>query len=151
MKICTKCLVSKFESDFFVKDKKTGRLHTQCKECYKSHRKTYYAEHYSKYGDLYRERAKLRRIEIQQGLRSKMLEYLHGKSCALCGENDIRTFEFDHLEPKLKSFGIARAIGDGTKWDKILLEIQKCRILCANCHKKHTSSQFGWYKTLQKR
>jgi hypothetical protein len=149
MRICTKCYQAKDESDYFVKDKKTGRLHTQCKNCYKLHRKTYYAEHYSKYGDLYRARAKIRRVLVQERLRSKMLEYLQNKSCSICGESDIRTFEFDHIDPTLKSFGIARAIGDGTKWEKIMAEIQKCRILCANCHKKHTASQFGWYKALQ--
>ena len=149
MKVCTKCHVLKNESDYFVKVKKTGRLHTQCKDCYKLHRKTYYAEHYSKYGDLYRSRAKERRVIVKTNLRSKMLEYLQGKACSICGENDIRTFEFDHINPSLKSFGIARAIGDGMKWDNILIEIQKCRILCANCHKKHTAGQFGWYKALQ--
>ena len=92
MKICTKCLQAKDESEYFIKDKKTGRLHAHCKECYKEHRRTYHAEHYSKYGDAYRARAKARRVLVQIKLRKKMLAYLAGKSCVVCGENDIRTF-----------------------------------------------------------
>ncbi len=68
----------------------------------------------------------------------------------LCNEKDIRTLEFDHINPKMKSFGIAKAITDGKKWDDIMVEIKKCRVLCANCHKKHTANQNGWYKNQNK-
>jgi hypothetical protein len=77
-----------------------------------------------------------------------MLNYLKDKSCIICGESDMRTFEFDHLDPSTKLFGIAKGITDGRKWDIILSEIDKCRILCANCHKKHTASQRNWYKAI---
>ena len=148
MRMCTKCLQEKRENDFFVKDKASGRLHAQCKSCYKEHRKTYSVEHYRKYGDAYRLRAKIRRAIVRKDLQSKMLEYLSGKSCVICGEADIRTFEFDHLHPENKTFSIAKGMTDGKKWDEILSEIKKCRILCANCHKKHTASQRNWYKLL---
>lgn len=146
MKICTKCSLAKSESEYFIKDKKTGRLHAQCKDCYKEHRKSYYALHYNQYGDAYRERARVRRALIQKKLRTSMLAYLKDKTCVVCGETDVRTFEFDHIDPALKSFNIARAIGDGLSWERIMDEIKKCRLLCANCHKKHTASQYGWYK-----
>jgi len=146
MKQCTKCNEAKPLSDFFVKDKKTGRLHSQCKACYKLHRQSYYVQHYLKYGDAYRERATLRRAAIRKELQINMLRYLKDKSCVICGEHDIRTLEFDHLDPATKSFGIAKGITDGRNWDVILTEIKKCRILCANCHKKHTASQRNWYK-----
>jgi hypothetical protein len=133
---------------FFVRDKKTGRLHAQCKQCYQKHRSTYYAAHYQKYRPAYLERAKIRRTELRSIFRSKMLAYLSDKSCMMCGENDIRVLEFDHLDPSQKSFEISQGIRLGHSWNDILQEIEKCRILCANCHKKHTSSQFNWYKSL---
>jgi hypothetical protein len=104
--------------------------------------------HYQRYGEQYRERAKIRRAKIKKILQTKMLEYLHDKSCQFCGENDPRVLDFDHIDPKQKSIGIARAITNGIDWDRILKEIQKCRILCANCHRKHTAEQQGWYRVL---
>ncbi len=76
-----------------------------------------------------------------------MIEYLSDKQCVQCAESDNRVLEFDHLDPSLKSFGIATALRDGYSWEATLAEIAKCRILCANCHKKHTANQFNWYKS----
>lgn len=148
MKICSKCLIEKDEKEFFWKDKKAGRLHAQCKLCYREHRKSYAAEHYSRYADQYRARAKERRIKIRRELQRNLLEYLREKSCAECGEFDIRVLEFDHIEPKTKNFGIAEAIRNGMKWRDILVELEMCQILCANCHKKRTAAQYGWFKAL---
>ena len=146
MKQCSKCHIEKPATEFFVKSRATGKLHAQCKACYKEHRKTYAAEHYQKYGDLYRQRAKLRRAKIKRELHIKLRDYLEDKSCEICGENDSCVLEFDHLDPREKSFGIAKGITDGRSWEEILTEIQKCRILCANCHKRHTAKQQGWFK-----
>lgn len=146
MKVCSKCHIAKEESEYFIKNKSTGRLHTQCKSCYKKHRKTYYQEHYRKYGDAYRARAKKRRAKIKQELQAKLLDYMDGKSCVICGEKDICVLEFDHIDPNDKAFPISRGISDGYDWNKILTEIKKCRILCANCHKKHTAKQQNWFK-----
>ncbi len=148
MRKCTKCEIIKDEKDFFVKDKTSGRLHTQCKLCYKEHRKTYYRTHYQKYHQAYLDRAKRYRNLLHTEYRNNMLAYLHGKQCAICGEDDIRTFEFDHVEPHEKEFNISQAVKLGYRWGAVEKEISKCRILCANCHKKHTAEQRGWYKTI---
>jgi len=105
-------------------------------------------EHYRKYGDQYRERAKIRRTAVRQDLQKKLMNYLRDKFCVECHEDDIRVLEFDHINPSAKKFGIARAITYGKKWDDILEEINKCQILCANCHKKRTAAQFGWFKAV---
>lgn len=146
MKICSKCSISKLESDFFVKDGKTGRLHAQCKECYKLHRKTYYASHYAKYGDLYRKRSQEYRSMLRTEFRDNMLDYLKDKNCIICGESDIRVLEFDHVNPSEKAFSISQSVRLGYRWPAVQAEIKKCRILCSNCHKKHTAGQANWYK-----
>lgn len=146
MKICSKCSVAKQESEYFLKDRKTGRLHAQCKQCYKAHRATYAQLHYQKYGNLYRERAKVRRDRMRQSLRSQMKQYLENKVCKLCGESDPRVLDFDHIDPTTKSFGIARALTNGVPWNKIIAEMEKCQILCANCHRRKTAEENGWYR-----
>lgn len=147
--MCSKCHQNKQSSEYYVKNSATKLLHAQCKECYKSHRRTYYSQHYTKYGDEYRARARVNRLKTREFLHEKILEYLKGKSCSICGQTDIRTFEFDHINPESKSFGIANGIRYGRKWDTILDEIAKCRVLCANCHKIHTANQRSWYKNIE--
>jgi hypothetical protein len=44
--------------------------------------------------------------------------------------------DFDHIRDK--EFGISRAIQNGTSLDKIIKEIEKCEIVCSNCHRKRT-------------
>lgn len=124
------------------------RLHSQCKECYKQHRKSFYAEHYAKYGDLYRQRAKIQRDNLRIEFRNNMLFLLKQSRCAICSESDIRVLEFDHLDPTKKLFGISQAVRLGYRWSDVEAEIKKCRVLCANCHKKHTASQSNWYKNV---
>lgn len=146
MKVCTNCRVEKSETEFFFKVKKTGKLHSNCKACYSIKRANYIKAHYEKYGDAYRKRAIERRARIKKILQEKAANYLSDKSCEDCGFSDIRTLDFDHIDPNLKKFGIARAINSGYSWKQILDEINKCRILCANCHRIRTANQYNWYR-----
>ena len=146
MKICSKCKISRPESDYFIKSTTPPRLHAQCKQCYKEHRRTYYADHYAKYGQLYRERAKVRREMLRNLYHDRILSYLKTHPCSTCRENDVRVLEFDHLDPTEKTFSISFGIRYGRPWPQIEAEIGKCQVLCANCHKKRTAEQAGWYK-----
>lgn len=146
MKYCSICHKRKPFGEFYLRSAAENRYHAQCKECYKVQRQRSYKMHYIKYGDEYRIRARKRKARQYAALREKLIQYLKGKSCVVCGEKDIRTLEFDHINPGSKAFGISRGITDGRKWSDIQAEINKCQILCANCHKKRTAEQFGWYK-----
>ncbi len=146
MKECVKCHKNLPVESFYVKDGKTGRRHTQCKDCYKAYRSAYYAATYPFKRKEYQARARKYRAKVRKIFRENMLNYLRDKSCVLCGENDIRTFEFDHINPIDKHFSISQTVRLGRSWEEVENEINKCRILCANCHKKHTSTQANWYK-----
>lgn len=146
MKCCSVCLIEKDESEYYFKDKQTQRLHAQCKACYAAKRKLFADAHYKKYGDEYRERARTRMRAIKRLRQEQLVEYLKDKKCEHCGFSDIRTLDFDHIDPATKKFNIARGIGGRYSWDEILKEIKKCRILCANCHRIRTAEQFGWRK-----
>jgi len=57
-----------------------------------------------------------------------------GGCCELCGYNkSIQALQFHHRDPNEKDFGIA-AGGHTRVWDKVKLELDKCVLLCANCH-----------------
>lgn len=56
--------------------------------------------------------------------------------CALCPENDIVCLDFHHTNPDEKDMAIARAVSYGVSKARILAEMKKCKVLCANCHRK---------------
>jgi hypothetical protein len=148
MKICSKRKNEKTLSDYFIKDKRTGRLHAQCKSCNKIQRTVTYKAHYLRNREMYLSRAISQRTKLRNEFRYNMSEFMADKFCIDCGENDMRVLELDHIDSSKKVYNISQAVKLGFSWQDVLLEIEKCRVLCANCHKKRTAQQFRWYKAL---
>ena len=71
----------------------------------------------------------------RKDIRQSALEYKGGK-CSICGYNKcVKALEFHHLESDKKDFGIS-AKGYTRSWDSIKEELNKCILLCANCHRE---------------
>ncbi len=73
--------------------------------------------------------SKIRRLQIKQ----KAVEYKGGK-CERCGyDKHLAALEFHHLNPEEKDFNF----GDmkSRKWEDIKDELNKCILLCSNCHR----------------
>lgn len=65
------------------------------------------------------------------------------EGCQICGYNDHpRALQFDHIDPKEKSFTISQLLT--CAMDKLLIELEKCRVLCANCHSIHSWQEQHW-------
>ena len=63
------------------------------------------------------------------------IEHAGGK-CMKCGYNKYpEVLEFHHKDPSQKSFGIGQK-GLTRSWQKVKAEIEKCNLLCANCHRE---------------
>lgn len=74
------------------------------------------------------------------------LDYLNEHPCVDCGETDPVVLDFDHVRGE-KSYNVGAAIsGSCRSWKSIMIEIAKCEVRCANCHRKKTAAQFSWYK-----
>lgn len=54
--------------------------------------------------------------------------------CIKCGNSDYRVLIFHHLSSDNKSFEISYGKKTAISLDKIRREIEKCVLLCANCH-----------------
>lgn len=52
--------------------------------------------------------------------------------CALCGETKQHALVFHHKDPKEKEFTISQSYRFGK--EKLTQEIEKCVVLCSNCH-----------------
>lgn len=46
--------------------------------------------------------------------------------------------DFDHRDPDVKTFTIGNAVAMGWRIERILEEVLKCDIVCANCHRIRT-------------
>jgi len=64
-----------------------------------------------------------------------LMEYKRTLNCEVCGENHPACLEFHHIDPQAKEFEIGRMRAKSS-WTKLKDEIAKCRVLCANCHRK---------------
>ena len=78
-------------------------------------------------------------VEKVQKRREKIkrmsVEYKGGK-CVICGYNKyIVALEFHHKNPDEKDFGIG-AKGFTRSWVKVMNELDKCILVCSNCHKE---------------
>lgn len=58
---------------------------------------------------------------------------IKGGKCKICGYNKcIRSLTFHHVDPATKNFEISDA--KNRSWETILIELDKCVLLCNNCH-----------------
>jgi hypothetical protein len=64
-----------------------------------------------------------------------------GGSCVECGCTDLPILQFDHKDPKTKSFTIGQNLN--RRREVVLAELQKCQILCVPCHRIKTIIQMG--------
>lgn len=68
-------------------------------------------------------------------IKQKAIDYKGGK-CSICSyDKSNSALEFHHLDPKEKYFGIG-AKGYTRSWEKIKIELDKCILVCANCHRE---------------
>lgn len=107
------------------KSKKDG-LQTTCKCCKKLIDKKYYLANKEKFKQYNR----FRKEEIRKFIRKKKTQ------CETCGETHIATLDFHHIDPTNKKISISNIVQHFWCLEKIQKEIDKCKILCANCHRK---------------
>lgn len=79
------------------------------------------------------------RVEAVQRRRSKIKEMAvqyKGGRCCICGyKKFIGALEFHHLNPKEKDFSISLK-GYTKGWGTVKAELDKCILVCANCHRE---------------
>lgn len=70
---------------------------------------------------------------------------LESTPCMDCGIKDMIVLQFDHRDPKEKALDISDAISRG-RLSKLQKEVEKCDVVCANCHIKRTAKSFGSWR-----
>lgn len=113
----------------FSRDKTTkDGLQRKCKPCQKNLSNKHYKNNKQKYAD----NLKKRRFKVRSVIKC-LKETTPCTDCKI--QYPFYVMQFDHLRDK--EFGISHAVKEQTL-SRILNEIEKCEIVCANCHAKRS-------------
>ena len=99
--------------------------------------------HYEANRQLYKDRALARKHRLAQERGEYLIEYFKTHPCVDCGETDPVVLEFDHLRDKACTIG---AVLTHRNWNSLLEEIEKCEVVCCNCHRRRTAIRGGWVR-----
>jgi hypothetical protein len=143
LKRCGRCGELKPLSDFAWRRKHRGQRHNMCRPCHSAYHREHYLANKQRYVDQARARQRALRLERT----TYLLEYFAQHPCTDCGESDPVVLEFDHLDAEGKSFCISQGL-PYRNWQSILDEIEKCEVVCANCHRRRTAVRRGAVRAL---
>lgn len=128
MKKCSVCDITKPLQEFVKNRAKPDGYQTECKSC----RKIRMAEYYRKNREIYLERAKAQRL-VGRGI----VRNAKSVPCVDCGvQYPFYVMDFDHRDASRKSGNVSEMIKSGVP--SLLAEIEKCDVVCANCHRERT-------------
>ena len=136
MRRCGRCGELKPVEEFAWRRKKKGERHNYCRPCHSD----YHREHYLANKQRYIAQAAAHKAKTRLDRTTRLLEYFRTHPCLDCGETDPVVLEFDHLRDK--AFAIGQAL-DRYSWARVLAEIEKCEVVCANCHRRRTARRRG--------
>lgn len=142
-KRCTGCGRDRPITEFIVKNRSTLRRGTRCRSC----RSAYGKAHYQRNKLTYLSRNRSRRRKGGSAYWHWLVDYLTHHPCIDCGERNIVVLQFDHRDgtDKVSTIG---AMLNHSSWAKLLAEVAKCDVRCANCHRLRTAKQFSWSKSI---
>jgi hypothetical protein len=135
---CYRCGDLKPISDFAWRRKRKGQRESFCRPCRSAYHRQHYEANRQRYIDQARERKDALRLERTKYL----IAFFAAHPCTDCGEQDPIVLEFDHLRDKL--FDITQA--PYRSWPSILDEVEKCEVVCANCHRRRTATRGGYLR-----
>ena len=126
MKKCPKCDDYKPTTEFAKNSSKPDGLQSQCRACKKINDARHYAAN------------KLSQLERNKKNRelcfSEISEYKSKHGCKNCGEKTSCCLDFHH--PNDNKDGDVSDLANAGCRNKMWVEIEKCIIVCANCHRK---------------
>lgn len=145
-KKCSKCSIVKSLNEFDIAHSSLDGRASSCKTCSRISSKKWYVNGGKEKG---REWYKKNKLKVSSSFRSKRdaakLEFigLLGGSCSVCGvtpsdDFPVACFDFHH-RGKGKEMNISKVSRLVTPYNNeaIFIELAKCVVLCANCHRSH--------------
>lgn len=131
MKYCYKCQTEKPLSEFSINKTRKDELSDHCRSCHKVMRRKHYENNKEKI---------LEQVEKKKKEYKEWYDSLKNKPCKDCGNSyPPYVMDFDHLRDKDFSLSTTLRYSWGKK--RILKEIEKCELVCSNCHRIRTHNR----------
>lgn len=131
MKICSKCKLELALESF---NKKGDYLQPYCRPCDNKKARDYYASNRDHHKAVVRKRNK----KYLDATKAWIRELKESNPCLDCGISyPWYVMDFDHVTGK-KSGNISKMVATSVAKEKLLEEISKCELVCANCHRERT-------------
>lgn len=130
-KNCLKCNIIKPINEFNLNKSKKDGYQIYCRDCTRKTNNYYYNSN-----EDYRKKIIVGNRNRKRKVVEWFREFKTTLKCDQCDENHPSTLDFHHLDPAKKDINISEAAGEGYSIEKMKREINKCIILCANCHRK---------------
>jgi hypothetical protein len=105
-------------------------------EAQKEYLRAYNREYYRQNRELLLKKQKEKNRRHLEKIGRWLNEYKKGLSCSRCSESHPATLQFHHRDPKDKEFSIGTYRHGRFSRERLLKEIAKCDVICANCHAK---------------
>lgn len=77
---------------------------------------------------------KNRTADRRREIAARFREYKSKLKCTSCGFSHPAAIQFHHIDPTQKDLAVSQIVGNARSWESIIKEIDKCIVLCANCH-----------------
>lgn len=113
----------------------------RCRECHRGSMR----EHHRRNRGYYLAMARARQVVVIEQTRAFLLHYLQEHPCVDCGIDDPLVLEFDHRDPAEKVASVAVLARSGFPLPRVVAEVGKCDVRCANCHRRRTHVKRGWW------
>jgi len=127
MKSCSRCKQIKELSEFTFDKSKADGLHVQCRTCKRQLDK-------ERYGLKYKTKRVVQDRERAAIVTERIRNYKKERGCLVCKEVEPICLDLHHLDPSQKDFSVSNR--PNSNWDVILAEMNKCVVVCSNCHRK---------------
>lgn len=135
-KECQHCRTTKSKEEFPPNKSRKDGLHPVCRDCKRNYHRKHYSHNKRKYVE-----AAIKHNALKKQLVVEFVNWLKSVPCTDCGNSfPPECMDFDHLRDK--KYGISAIVGGRVcgireMWE----EIQKCEVVCSNCHRTRTKNR----------
>lgn len=86
-------------------------------------------------------RASERKLKRARRIRAMLDVCKAHEGCLYCAESDPVCLDWHHRDPAEKHNDLSTLAGMSASWARIVAELEKCDVVCANCHRKLEAGQ----------
>ena len=141
LRTCRVCLESRPLSEFPFRSRHEGSQHWICLQCQRALTRNWYAK---TVGHAVHSQQPRRSRPSREELASLVFAYLIEHPCVDCGERDPIVLDFDHRRDKVAN--VSTLVAQRADRAVLLMEIAKCEVRCANCHRRRTVTAIGGFR-----